>query len=141
MQYKGLAVKAALGVILGTALIASYGCESAIDCLDNDGPEFVTGAISDPVLNQVYAQTITVEINNEPRDDNFRYNFSLSGALPEGVSAVANGRNYIFNGTPIEEGTFRFTVFVNVDDSLEPVESGLCYYNASKSYEITVQPL
>ena len=137
MGYKGLLSKLAL---VG-ALAAGYGCESAIDCLDNDGPKFVTGSISNPVLNEVYSQTITVEINNEPRDDNFRYNFQFAGDLPAGVTGVSNGRNYFLEGTPTEEGTFRFTIFVEVDDSLEPVESGLCFYNASKPFDMTVQPI
>ena len=40
-------------IMVVCAVLMASGCESAIDCLDNDGPEFVTGAIADPVLNQV----------------------------------------------------------------------------------------
>ena len=93
------------------------------------------------MLNQVYSETITVAINNEPRDDNFIYDFGFTGELPAGVTGMANGRNYLLSGTPTEQGTFRFTIFVTVDDSLDPVESGLCFYNASRSFEFTVQPL
>jgi len=123
------------------AVLLGSGCESAIDCLDNDGPEFDTSSIGNPVLNQVYSETIVVSINNEPRDDNFLYEFNLQGELPDGVTGFSAGRNYVLNGTPIEEGTFRFTVYVTVNDSLLPAESGLCYYTTSRTYEITVQPL
>ncbi len=133
--------KLKLRVVLVLAVLAGSGCESAIDCLDNDGPVFITTEVSNPVLNQVYTETITVEINNEPRDDNFQYEFGITGNLPAGVSSSSVGRRYIFNGTPTEEGTFQFTVYVTVDDSVIPSESGLCFYNASRSYEITVQPL
>jgi len=130
----GLALSAAL-------MLAATGCESVVDCLDNDGPEFVRGISENPVLNQVYRQTLTVSINNEPRDDNFRYRFTFSGDLPAGVSTATSGRNFIIDGTPTETGTFAFTVFVEVDDSLAPSESGLCFYSTSRSFEITVQPL
>jgi len=127
--------------MLGCAVMLGTGCESAIDCLDNDGPEFQTRTISDPVLNQEYSETISVAINNEPRDDNFLYEFRLQGDLPSGVSGSSIGRTYFLNGTAIQEGTFRFTVYVSVDDNLQPEDSGLCFYNASQTYEITVQPM
>jgi hypothetical protein len=128
-------------MLLSVAILCGGGCESAIDCFDNDGPEFKTASISDPVLNQVYSETITVAINNEPRDDNFLYEFRLQGRLPAGVTGSDTGRRYLLDGTPTELGTFRFTVYVSVDDSIEPSRSGLCFYNASRTYEITVQPL
>lgn len=130
-----------LHTLLALTVLAGTGCESAIDCLDNDGPEFLTRQISDPILNQVYSETITVAINNEPRDDNFQYDFQFSGGLPAGLTGSSIGRRYLLNGTPTEQGTYQFTVFVSVDDNLLPSESGLCFYNASQTYEINVQPL
>jgi hypothetical protein len=122
---------------LSLILVSGYGCNNVIDCLDNDGPEFITNSIANPVVNQEYNQTITVAINNEPRDDSFIYDFSVSGSLPAGITGVANGRNYILSGTPTTAGTSSFSLFVMVD---EPPESGLCFYNASRTFEVTVQP-
>lgn len=128
-------------LMMACVVLVGSGCESAIDCLDNDGPQFDTLSVSNPILNQVYEESIVVSINNEPRDDNFRYDFNFQGSLPPGVTGSSIGRTYILDGTPIEEGTYRFTIFVEVNDNLLPSQSGLCFYNTSRTFEIVVQPM
>ena len=115
------------------------GCDTVIDCLDDDGPRFPSVAIEPGILNQVYSETVRVSINNEPRDDNFRYDFNISGALPEGLSTASSGRDFIFSGTPTETGTFVFTLFVEVEDNFGfNDDSGLCFFSDSRRYEMTV---
>ena len=115
------------------------GCDTVIDCLDDDGPRFPAVAIEPGILNQVYSETVRVSINNEPRDDNFRYDFNISGALPAGLSTASSGRDFIFSGTPTETGTFVFTLFVEVEDNFGfDDDSGLCFFTDSRRYEMTV---
>lgn len=125
-------------VVLVCASVLMTGCDTLIDCIDDDGPRFPSAALEPAILNQVYSETVRVSINNEPRDDNFIYDFNITGALPEGISTSSSGRNFIFSGTPIESGSFVFTLFVEIEDEFNFSESGLCFYTDSRRYELTV---
>lgn len=121
------------------------GCDvlldTAFDCIDSDGPEFNKSVLVQPVLNQVYTESIVVSINNEPRDDRFGYRFAVTGNLPAGLSTDAAGRNFFINGTATELGTFSFTLFVEVEDTVSPENSGLCFTVEERQFQLTVQPL
>lgn len=126
---------------IGMAMVAGAlgGCDTVLDCIDNDGPRFPSTLLESPVLNQVYSETVRVSINNEPRDDSFIYNFNISGALPAGLTTGSSGRDFIFSGTPTELGTFEFTLFVEIDERFQNADSGLCFYSDSRRYQFTVQ--
>lgn len=118
------------------------GCEPlldlALDCIDRDGPEFNKSLLISPVLNQVYAETITVSIENEPLDDRFDYEFAISGQLPAGLQTDEIGRQLIFSGTATETGEFPFQVSVEVSHRNGNLDSGLCYTTESQAYRLTV---
>jgi len=135
-----------LRLLLVTAVLWLSGCDYIVDCLDGDGPVFNRGSLPSPVLNQVYEETIRVSIENEPRDDWFRYAFEYSGRLPQGISTIANGRDFILTGTPTEMGTFSIEVLVQVrgrdnNPTFSTGTSGLCYTSRAKKYTFSVAPL
>jgi len=116
------------------------GCDVITDCLDDDGPVFNRSTLPPATLNQVYTETIVASIENEPRDDNFDYSWSITdGALPVGITTMVSGRRYTLSGTPIELGVYDFQVNVTVDDGLDSESSGLCYRNRSKNFQLQVQ--
>ncbi len=115
------------------------GCDSVLDCLDDDGPVFNKSFLNVAVLNEVYTDSIQVSVRNEPRDDRFEYRFVLSGNLPQGLSYRTNGRNFFIDGTPTESGLFPLSLFVEVDDGLDAIDSGLCFRSRSTDYRLNVQ--
>ena len=126
------------------------GCDvlfdSAIDCLDSDGPDFDRRTLADPVLNQVYSEILIARIENEPRDDTFDYRFELLGQLPAGITWRQEsplGRRIIFEGTPTEIVTAEFTMLVAVDEGqlITTTNSGLCFTSRSRRFTLDVQPL
>ncbi len=128
-------------------LLLLVGCDTlfdtAVDCIDDDGPSFVQRQLAMPVLNQTYSEILTVRIDNEPFDDRFFYDFALEGALPEGIMAsqrINGGRDLVFEGTATELGTFPFTVFVAVGGGGVDT-SGLCFTSRSRNFELTVAPI
>ena len=130
------------GLLTGCDILFAH----ALDCLDSDGPEFNKSILAAPVLNQVYQETIVVSINNEPRDDRFNYSFTFRGELPAGLTGMqegSNGRRYFLDGTPTETGTFKFDLFVSVEEpsEFENNNSGLCYTNRTGNFELTVLPI
>jgi len=118
--------------------------DNALDCVDSDGPEFDRRILASPVLNQVYNETLTVRINNEPLDDRFQYDFEILGEPPEGITITqepGRGRRLFFEGTAVEEGTFELRIFVSVDSSGFETTSGLCFTNRSRNFELVVLPV
>lgn len=116
------------------------GCDAVIDCLDNDGPVFSTNRLEPATLNQVYEQTITASVENEPSDGRFDYEFDVNnGSLPEGVTWRQSGRQIVFSGTPTELGSFTIDINVEVDDGLNPADSGLCYRTRTRGYILLVK--
>jgi len=121
--------------------LALSGCDSLTDCLDNDGPELSPRTLPNPTLNQEYNQVVHVGIRNEPNDDRFNYDFTLSGRLPDGLQATSAGRDMNIFGTPIELGNFDFSVTVEVvERSLSGTQTqGLCTTTDRINYQWTVQ--
>jgi len=120
--------------------------DTALDCIDSDGPEFDKKFLATPILNQEYNEKVTVSIKNEPYDDRFEYTFSHQGELPRGMQAdyqIDGSREVFFSGTPTELGTFKYTLFVSVSEPgiSDNFNSGLCYHNRSISYDLTVTEL
>jgi len=128
---------------IGLLLLALslYGCDAVLDCLDDDGPVFNKGTLEQAVLNQEYADEIVASVRNEPFDARFDYRFVFTGSLPQGVMAFQSGRRFVFEGTPTESGLFRFTLYVEVDDGLDPYRSNLCFRSRSTDYRLTVREI
>ena len=122
-----------------------FGCEPlldlAIDCIDRDGPEFNKTLVVAPVLNQVYSESITVSIDNEPLDDRFDYDFAITGELPTGIEVSEIGRQLIFSGTATELGQFPIDISVEVSHRNGNLDSGLCFTTASQTYDLSVLPM
>lgn len=138
-----------LTVFLTTTTLVLSGCDvlfdSAIDCIDSDGPDFDKRTLAVPVLNQVYSDVLTAKIENEPRDDRFDYRFELIGTLPQGMTWRQQeflGRRVFFEGTPTEMVSTEFTLLVAVEerDEFSTQNSGLCFTSRSRRFTLDVQP-
>ena len=143
-------LKSLKAIILLVVSLGLSGCDvlfdSAIDCLDSDGPDFDRRTLTNPILNQVYSELLTARIENEPRDDTFDYRFELIGQLPAGITwrqQAPLGRRIIFEGTPTEIVTAEFTMLVAVDEGplVTTTNSGLCFTSRSRRFTLDVQPL
>ena len=123
-------------LIFLSAMLLS-GCRVYVgDCLDGDGPEFATDNLPLAVLNQAYEARIRVQVDNEPYDDRFFYEFDYDQAeLPDGLRFVQyDSERYLYiEGTPTEAGIFPFRVSVRVSGSVD-----LCYYRESEDYSLVV---
>jgi len=113
----------------------------AVDCVDDDKPELRPTMLANPVLNQLYDELILVSIRNEPFDDSFDYQFTLTGELPEGIETESDGRTFRLLGTPIELGEYRFSVRVDVigTDNLFNNTNGLCLTTDTRNYIWNIQ--
>lgn len=105
-----------LTLALCVALAACDSVEQAIDCIDDDRPQFSTLNLPPAVLNQAYSEVVTARISNEPNDNDFSYTFMLEGDLPPGISLRVDGRSVFFEGTATETGTWLPTLNVRVSD-------------------------
>jgi len=86
--------------------------------------EFDKKTLTDAVLNQEYKVIITASVKNNPNDDNFNYEFKLSGSLPDGLVFTKDlkNRRVIISGTPIAQGSYILTLQGKVRDSYNPDE-------------------
>jgi hypothetical protein len=134
---------ASVAIVAGSMLL--HGCDPlvdlALDCIDRDGPEFDKTLLASPILNQVYSETITASIDNEPLDDRFDYEFAVTGRLPAGIETSEIGRQLIFSGTATETGDFPIQVSVEVSHRNGNLDSGLCFTTESQRYDLTVRPI
>ncbi len=127
-----------------TGLIAACDdVEKAIDCIDDDRPQFSTYELPNPVLNQAYAEVITARISNEPDDDDFDYAFTLEGDLPPGIGSRADGRDFFIEGTATETGTWMPSLNVVVSDGGGAFGDGsdadtLCRTTRTETYTLVV---
>lgn len=129
-----------------TACLALAACDSveqAIDCIDDDRPQFSSLQLPEAVLNETYNATITARISNEPNDDDFTYTFMLDGALPPGISYRVDGRSVVFEGAATETGTWLPTLNVRVSDGGGTFADGgdadtLCRTTRTETYTLLV---
>jgi hypothetical protein len=119
--------------------------DAAIDCLDGDRPQYNRSVLPEPILNQAYRQVIQASIKNEPYDDRFVYDFTLSGSLPTGLVTEIVNREVLIIGTPVELGTFTLGLFVEVrlpsSGPFNQTDSGLCSSKRGRNFELTVQAM
>jgi len=140
-------INTALLLITATLLVSCDALiDNALDCVDSDGPDFDRRVLASPVLNQVYSETLTVRIENEPLDDRFLYDFEILGEPPEGITITqepGRGRRLFFEGSAVEEGTFELRIFVAVEASSSNFQgtSGLCFVSRSRTFELVVLPV
>jgi hypothetical protein len=128
------------------ALSACDDVEKAIDCIDDDRPQFSTYELPNPVLNEAYNERITASISNTPDDNDFDYSFTLDGDLPTGISFRADGRTVFFEGAATEPGTWMPTLNVLVSDGGGAFGDGadadtLCRTTRTETYVLVVSDL
>jgi len=120
------------------------GCENLLDCVFNRRPEIHDKTFKTGTIGVYYYQEVTTEIKNEPRDNDYGYNYDVSGNLPDGLQMVENYRTVSFEGTPELAGTFTFTLFLYVDPpysydyDTDRYEDVMCSESTSKEFTITI---
>jgi len=116
MEYVKKSVR--IGALISTLLLSA--CEPLadllIDCIDDDGPILTPRIIPDPILNQSYTAFIQASINNEPYDDRFQYDVTVSRGLPPGLVAEVLNREVRISGAATRLGSYSVSVNVSVDD-------------------------
>ena len=132
------------GIVLSVIFVLS-GCSESSRCLGGAVPQFDTDVLANPVLNQVYAQVIRASVKNSVEDDLYRYSFSLSGELPEGLSSRQDDRRFFFQGTPTILGVFPLELTVTLGDENNLFDYGdadeLCRRTATVAYELIVDAM
>ena len=126
--------------VLLCILVAISGC--AEDCpLGNFfkyaslKPDTLPGAI----VGVAYDASVYAEIENEPDDDSYDYDLSISeGHLPPGILFHQDGRAGIFSGTPTAAGNFSFTLRVRAEPPYEYDVDPLCSFNEEADQDFTI---
>ena len=142
---KRLTNKALTCLVLSQVLLLSScdpitGAGNFLDCIDDDGPVLNPRTLPIPVLNQGYEAVITASIENEPRDDNFEYTFTLGAGLPAGLIVDTFAREVRISGAPTILGNFAARLEVTVSDpSGNNAESRLCRRKTARNYIFEVQ--
>ena len=123
-------------------LLLAFGCEDPLSCIIPREPELPNKTFPNATVDIFYSESLDAEINNEPRDNDYDYYYEVRG-LPEGLEAYADFRTLTIEGTPIEAGTFRIKVYLDVDGPFRDFPQDdtplLCSYTTSKSYLIIVE--
>lgn len=137
-----------LSLVLFLSLLTLTSCEDIIDCIINVRPELKGNELEPARLDEYYFETISAEIKNEPRDNDYDYYFSVSGNIPRGLDVVYNYREVVFEGIPREPGRYNIRVSLNVEaineyyyDEFgnERRRDPLCSHNTSKTYTLIVR--
>ncbi|WP_299392397.1 Ig domain-containing protein [uncultured Gelidibacter sp.] len=119
-------------------------CDTIVECIVNKRPELPDTSFKVGNVNGYYYQELTAEIKNEPRDDNYSYNFDINGNLPDGLSVTTTNRTLVIEGMPSAPGTFNFTIYLYVegpeyyDEESDKYKDGLCSKSTSKKYSIII---
>lgn len=129
------------------SLTLFYSCDDVFDCLlFSKEPELPNKAFKVGSINSYYYDEFDAEIKNEPRDNDYGYEFDIDGTLPLGVEAFYDFRTFYLEGVPEEAGEFTFTVFVYVDPPLnynpdtDSYEEDMCLTWSSKAYTLIINP-
>jgi hypothetical protein len=135
-------------LLLLIAVVLFLGsCDRWTDCIINNSPQLNQHNFLIGFLDIDYEDSLNAEINNDPRDNNYYYYFSVHG-LPRGMDYESYGRELVIFGTPQESGRFNIEVYLNVeaailyyDESDGPFEDGdtLCKDSTSRWYSLSIQ--
>lgn len=140
-------MKHSLFIISLLLLFVFSGCdkilEESLDCLVNKRPELSNNQLKTGRNDTFYSDRVWAQIKNEPRDDNYYYDFSLRGELPRGLEVYFEDREVFIEGTPRVKGTFSITISVRVDaryyDEDGYLEDPLCRSSDSRRYELIIR--
>ncbi len=141
-------MKQSLAILIFLSFFLFTNCEDTLDCIINVRPVLPHKSLEIGLVNRYYFETITAEIKNEPRDNDYDYYFDISGEIPEGLNVIFDYRDVIIEGTPLKSGRYTFTVYLDVDPPYsyyyddfgnERYDDALCSDNTSKSYTIAIK--
>ncbi|WP_299524014.1 hypothetical protein [Winogradskyella sp.] len=127
-------------LILILLSIFIFSCEDPF-CIIPVEPELPNKEFPIGSTENYYYVDLTAEINNEPRDDDYRYFFDVRG-LPEGMNFFVNYRTISLEGTPEETGIFKITIFLDVDGPFGNFNNDpntLCNFSTSKTYTLIIE--
>lgn len=120
------------------------GCQDILECVINRKPVLSDNRLGTAFVNQNYSELITAEVQNEPRDNDYYYYFSVIGDLPQGMDVYFDYRDVIIEGIPRERGRYRFTIRLDVEQVDNYCENdlndcdGLCEESTARTYILTV---
>ncbi|GLB47788.1 hypothetical protein [Neptunitalea lumnitzerae] len=102
--------------LISIATLTTSCAEFFEDCLFWPAkPNIKTASIPQGNVNTYYYTEIEAEIENDPDDLNYYYDFDVEGELPYGLEYWTYDNILIIEGTPQETGTFSFTVELYVE--------------------------
>ncbi|WP_299335531.1 hypothetical protein [uncultured Psychroserpens sp.] len=137
-------MKRLLPLLLVLSLFSFTSCEDFFDCIVNRRPELPNKSFGVGTIGVYYYEEFDAEIKNEPRDNDYGYEFEVDNGLPDGLVMIQNYRTVSFEGTPMETGTFKFTVYlyvdppINYDFETDAYDDPLCSESTSKEYTIII---
>lgn len=133
--------------VLLCASLAGCGGGGVVDdllsqCLDLDGPAFVTRSLPDATAGRPYSAVVTAEIVRDPFDEDYVYEFRVNGGLPAGlrIRSFDGQRRVEIFGTPSVAGVYsiRLSVEARNSDLDDPDDASLCWSGAERTYRIVV---
>lgn len=110
-------------------------------CNRDDGPRFTVRSLPQATLNQEYSVLIKAHNPERSNDDWYTYYFDWSGDLPAGLRTYHEyqSREFRIEGTPTEQGEFRFKLRVEARDyDGYDLDSEWCRTTYAKTYTLTV---
>jgi hypothetical protein len=125
------------------ALIVTFfvlSCEDQF-CIIPVEPELANREFPVGTTDSYYYVDVRAEINNEPRDDDYRYFFDVRG-LPPGMDFFVNYRTISLEGVPEEPGIYSITIFLDVDGPFGNFNNDpntLCNFSTSKTYTMIIE--
>jgi hypothetical protein len=134
-------------LLFTAALLLFTSCDPLTDCIINNRPQLNQKVFTPGFADSYYEDSLNAEINNDPRDNDYYYYFSVDG-LPRGMDYESDGRELFIFGTPRESGRYTMEVHLQVeaaildfDDNDGPFEDGdsLCKDSTSRAYTLTIQ--
>jgi hypothetical protein len=97
--------------------LSLISCQDILECIINRHPELSNQPLASAQVDQLYSETITAQIKNEPLDDNYDYYFSIDGELPSGIEYYIEYRAIILEGIPLVSGSYSFKVMLSAEQS------------------------
>ena len=137
-------MKKLLAILFCFSLLSLISCEDIFDCTLNRRPELPEKPLEIGRVGSAYFQQFDAGIKNEPRDNNYGYNFEIYGDIPDGLEVTTENRTVTIDGFPIIRGNYQFTIVLNVDpptyydQETEQYEDGMCSTSTSQEYEIII---